>query len=84
MVEVVLGPEAQRQVQRLPPTIRLRLIRVLRDLEQWPSVSGAKPLRGSRAGSFRKRTGDYRVVFHMVGQKLVIESVGHRKDIYEG
>ncbi len=82
MVQVLFSPEAQRQVERLPKTIRLRLIRVIRELERWPEVSGVKPLTGDRAGSFRKRTGDYRVVFRVAGPKLVIESIGHRKDIY--
>jgi mRNA interferase RelE/StbE len=33
--------------------------------------------------AFRLRMGDYRVLFDVVGDKIVIQSVGHRKDVYE-
>lgn len=33
--------------------------------------------------AFRLRMGDYRVLFDVVGDKIVIQNVGHRKDIYE-
>jgi len=33
--------------------------------------------------AFRLRMGDYRVLFDVVGDKILIQSVGHRKDVYE-
>ena len=33
--------------------------------------------------AFRLRMGDYRVLFDVVGDKIVIQSVGHRKNVYE-
>jgi mRNA interferase RelE/StbE len=33
--------------------------------------------------AFRLRMGDYRVLFDVVGDKIVMQSVGHRKDVYE-
>lgn len=82
MARVLLSPKAQKQIEKLPKTIRLRFIRVVHELGHWPDVSGAKPLRGDRSGSLRKRTGDYRVIFRVEGDQVMIESVGHRKDIY--
>jgi len=52
-------------------------------LEHWPAVSGAKPLRGRLAGHYRIRTGDYRLQFHVEGDSVVIERVGHRDGFYE-
>ena len=64
-------------------TIRARLLVIVGRLENWPDVSGAKPLRGKLAGSYRVRTGDYRVQFHVTGETLVIDKVGHRDGFYD-
>lgn len=83
MAKVELVAAAQKQVDALPKVIRLRLLEVVLRLENWPNVSGAKPLRGSLAGHLRIRTGDYRVQFHVKGDTVVIEKVGHRDRFYE-
>jgi mRNA-degrading endonuclease RelE of RelBE toxin-antitoxin system len=46
-------------------------------------VSGAKPLCGGLAGHYRVRTGDYRLQFHVEGEEVVIERIGHRDGFYE-
>ena len=33
--------------------------------------------------AFRLRMGDYRVLFDVIGDKILIQSVGHRKEVYE-
>jgi mRNA-degrading endonuclease RelE of RelBE toxin-antitoxin system len=52
-------------------------------LEEWPSVSGAKPLQGNLAGRYRLRTGDYRLQFRVADNVVVVEHVGHRDRFYE-
>jgi mRNA-degrading endonuclease RelE of RelBE toxin-antitoxin system len=53
-----------------------------RTLQQWPSVSGAKPLRGELAGRYRLRTGDYRIQFRVAGDRVTVEKIGHRDGFY--
>jgi mRNA-degrading endonuclease RelE of RelBE toxin-antitoxin system len=76
-------PGAFRQIEQLPLPIHRRVLAVLERLEAWPRVSGAKPLRGSLAGRYRMRTGDYRVQFFLRGDDIVVERVGHRDGFYE-
>jgi mRNA interferase RelE/StbE len=83
MAKVEVSRESEDQIAKLPKTIRLRLLDVVRRLEKWPAVSGAKPLRGNLAGHFRIRTGDYRVKFYLDDNVIVIEKVGHRDGFYE-
>ena len=83
MVEVFLSPEAQRQVDRLPKTVRARMYDLLERLRRWPELSGAKPLSGRLAGKFRLRTGDYRLRFPVEGNLVVVEQIGHRAGFYE-
>lgn len=83
MMTVLVSPEAQQQIKKLPKVIRIRLIRVVQRLERWPEVSGAKPLSGELAGRYRIRTGDYRAQFRIEGGAIIIERVGHRDRFYE-
>lgn len=80
---------------RLPGDIQPRVTRILQRLENWPEVSGAKPLRGELVGHYRIRTGDYRVQFYVErgappeGDKaaepdtVVVEKIGHRDGFYD-
>jgi mRNA-degrading endonuclease RelE of RelBE toxin-antitoxin system len=83
MAKVLLTPEAQRRLERLPRVIRARLYGLLDRLQHWPLVSGAKPLTGRLAGRFRLRTGDYRLQFRVQGDDVVVEHIGHREGFYE-
>ena len=83
-MKVLLSREAQRDVAELPKVVRARLHGVLDRLARWPDVSGAKPLRGDLTGHHRIRTGDYRVLFRVEGDRVLVERVRHRKDVYDG
>jgi mRNA-degrading endonuclease RelE of RelBE toxin-antitoxin system len=72
-----------RAYEGLPPRIKARVFDIAQRLANWPTVSGAKPLRGKLAGHFRMRTGDYRVQFRVVADTVTIEKLGHRDGFYE-
>ena len=38
---------------------------------------------GGLAGSYRLRTGDYRLQFHVEGETVFVEKIGHRDGFYE-
>jgi mRNA interferase RelE/StbE len=83
MATVLFTPQAQKQAGALPRRIRARLLAVVERLEDWPDVSGAKPLSGNLAGFYRIRTGDYRLQFRIEGDKVIVVKVGHRDRFYE-
>jgi mRNA interferase RelE/StbE len=83
MASVLVSPDVQRQIDRLPRVIRARIWQLIRRLGKWPEISGAKPLRRSLAGRYRLRTGDYRLQFRIEGDNVVIERIGHRAGFYE-
>ena len=83
MARVTYELEAVEQLAGLPNVVLARLENIVRRLQNWPDVSGAKPLRGDLAGHYRIRTGDYRVQFRVVGDEVLIERIGHRDGFYE-
>ncbi|MFM7306188.1 MAG: type II toxin-antitoxin system RelE family toxin [Alphaproteobacteria bacterium] len=40
-------------------------------------------LQGKPRGRFRLRQGDYRAVFRLDGQDVVVDRIGHRREVYE-
>ncbi len=46
MAKVITSSEALKQLESLPPEIVARMVKLYERLENWPQVSGAKPLTG--------------------------------------
>jgi mRNA interferase RelE/StbE len=80
-VEVL--PPAARQLRKLDATARRRVQAAIELLAVDPRPAGAKQLVGG-AGEWRVRTGDYRVVYEIHDDVLLVleVAVGHRGDIY--
>lgn len=83
MPDVLMTSEAFEQFDVLPKAIKERIRKLVKRLENWPAVSGTKALSGDLAGWYRMRTGDYRVRFRIDKQSVVIDKIGHRKEIYD-
>ena len=83
MAIVRMTPRAADQLTDLPRGIQSRIIAIMARLEQWPAVSGAKPLRGTLAGHYRIRTGDYQLQFTVKADAVIVEHIGHRDGFYE-
>jgi mRNA interferase RelE/StbE len=41
-----------------------------------------KALKGDFRGCYRYRFGDYRVIYAIIGQEVLILRIGHRKEVY--
>jgi mRNA interferase RelE/StbE len=81
-MEVELTAAAVAQLGKLPSSIIGRIGAVVNRLRNWPDVSGVKPLSGTLKGNFRIRTGDYRIIFRLDGQRIIIWRIANRRDVY--
>lgn len=80
---VNLTPAAQRALRRLDRPIRNRVLDALAALSADPRTHGAKTLQGGD-GLLRVRVGDYRVVYTVHEDQLLVLVVilGHRSVVY--
>jgi mRNA interferase RelE/StbE len=80
---IEIAPAALRQLRKLDRAARRRIQAAIELLATDPRPSGAKKLVGG--GGWRVRTGDYRVVYEIHDNVLLIlvVAVGHRREIYE-
>ena len=76
--------KAVREIDRLPNQIRQRILEKLKIYSfQENPLKFAEGLKDRRFGDYRFRIGDYRVLFDVEENKIIILKVGHRKDIYK-
>ena len=77
---------ARKELKKLNPfTQKILLTWLNKNLENCedPRIHG-KPLSANRAGQWRYRVGDYRIIALINGDKLIILviAIGHRRAIY--
>lgn len=80
---IQLDHAAERRLRKLDPQARRRVQAAIELLAEEPRPRGAKMLIGG-AGEWRVRTGDYRIIYEIQDDVLVVlvVAVGHRRDIY--
>jgi len=82
--QVEFKSKAVKEIDKLPTKIRQRILIKLRFYAgQEEPFDFAEKLKDYRFGEYRFRIGDYRVVFDVNRDKVIILKVGHRKDIYK-
>jgi len=82
MFRVLLTQRAAKDFRRLDKRIQKRIAAKIKELSRTPREHALK-LTNSKIGTYRFRIGDYRVVFDLDGENLVILRIGHRKEIYK-
>lgn len=81
-MEVVLRSSASKYLMRLDENTRRRITDALIALSVNPLQGDIKKLRGSAL--HRLRVGNYRVIFGIIGGKIVVSKIGPRGDVYKG
>lgn len=81
---IQFSPAAQRQLRKLDQTVQKRILRRIEQLERQPRPRSAKKLQGSKEPLFRIREGDYRIVYTIEDETLIVLviRIGHRSEVY--
>jgi mRNA interferase RelE/StbE len=81
-----LATVVDEDIPSLPKTMRDRIKRAIETRLAADPMGLGKPLRYSFIGHRRIRVGDYRIVYRVDMQKLLVTVVliKHRKEVYEG
>lgn len=79
---VSIKQSAVKALEKVAREDRLRIIDAIDQLKSNPTAGGV--LKGEFSGLRRIRVGNYRVVYEVQDQKLVVlvVRIGHRRDVY--
>jgi mRNA interferase RelE/StbE len=79
---VVYKKSVQRDIRKLPRAeIRQILNKIENRLMKDPKANPL--LKGPFSGLRKLRIGDYRIIYAILGEDVVILRIGHRKEIYK-
>lgn len=83
MYKVIVSEVAFKELEQIDKTQRRLIYNKLKLLESG-QFSGDKPLIGKHMGKFRKRAGDYRIIYLRENNILLITVVriAHRREVY--
>lgn len=83
MHTIILENSAEKFLKKLDKPEQIRIRNKLKELENNPQLG--IPLVGNLAGLWKLRIGDYRAIYQIRNQELIILilKIGHRKNIYD-
>ncbi len=79
--ELTFTREFLKRLKRLDRQTQIRILRELKILKEKPFASKQLVGRLSELKSFR--VGDYRIIYQVSEQTIVIRTIGHRKKVYD-
>ncbi len=74
---------AERDIKKLDSNTKNRIGKALLRYSEEP-LKFAEKLSEPMLGGYRFRIGDYRVIFDIEGNEILVLRVGHRREIYRG
>ena len=81
MVELEWQKRAIKELYKLEKTIASRIYKKVEELKDGFQYNDVKRISGEN--KFRLRVGDYRVLFSLENNEIIVWKVGHRKNIYK-
>jgi mRNA interferase RelE/StbE len=82
MFKVVITDRALKDSDNLTPDIKKRIASKVKEYSNDP-LNYSRKLSDPKIGTYRFRIGDYRVIFDIEDETIIVLRIGHRKDIYK-
>ncbi|MDI9617366.1 MAG: type II toxin-antitoxin system RelE/ParE family toxin [Methanothrix sp.] len=82
MYRIVLTQRALKDLENIDKEMQSRIAAKLKEYAEDP-LKHARKLIHPSIGTYRLRIGDYRVIFDINHENIVILRIGHRKCIYK-
>lgn len=83
-MKITFTPSAFRQLGKLDKDTQKKIIAKLEFYSSQPHpLKFAESLRGQLFGFWRFRVEDYRILFDVEKDKIIILKIGHRRDVYK-
>ncbi len=82
MFKVVITHNALKDINNLTQDVKKRIASKIKEYSNDP-IYYSRKLTDPKIGTYRFRIEDYRVIFDIEDETIIVLRVGHRKDIYK-
>jgi mRNA interferase RelE/StbE len=76
-------PKVFKQLSKLDKNEVKAILEKIENFAQEPVITQIKKLKTPFEGAYRLRAGNYRVVFYLDNDLMLISKVAHRKNVYD-
>ncbi len=85
MYELILTPNAERELQRLNAKLQNKIVNKLRWLCANCDACSHKALQGRFKGKYRLKSGNYRIIytFNKQTQQITVSQIENRSSVYK-
>ena len=80
-MKIEIQESAKKDLKKIDKHRAITILKKIKALEKYPNLTNIKKLK-NHYPPFRYRTGDYRVLFDVVEDVLIVVNVKHRKEAY--
>lgn len=81
-MNVSIQESAKKDLKKIDKASALKILQSLEKLKNYPNISNIKKLKVYYP-SFRYMVGDYRVLFDIEDENIVVFNIRHRREAYE-
>ena len=72
---------AYKDLKKIDKSDAIKVLQTIKKLEDYPKITNVKKLT-NHYPPFRLRIGDYRVLFDIEEEKIIVSNIKHRKEAY--
>ncbi len=80
--KIEYDPKAVKQIKKLDKSIAIKILTGIETFSKEPLLSKIRKLKTPFDGAYCLRIGDYRVIFYIEDDLMLISKVAHRKEVY--
>ncbi len=80
-MKIEIQESAKKELKKIDKYKAKLILKKIKELEAYPDLTNIKKLK-NHYPPFRYRTGDYRVLFDVVEDVLIVVHIKHRKEAY--
>ena len=83
MIKIEWTENAIKDLEKIDKTIIKRILKKISWLSDNFEMVTPEPLTGNFKGTYKLRVGDWRIIYTIEYNAILIQFVGHRKEIYK-
>jgi len=76
-------PHVAEDIKNIPQDLKNRISNAIEKRLVIDPVRAGRPLRQSLVGHRKMRVGDYRIIYRLKFDTIIVLKIGHRKDVYD-